>query len=85
MQGWHESYFEMDVPSTVLNITITNKSLVDASYRNKPILIHDISIQEFWNNAVWVRPKSIFTQKITINWELIPRFKYIWNETYKNI
>jgi hypothetical protein len=46
MQGWHESYFEMDVPSTVLNITITNKSLVDASYRNKPILIHDISIQE---------------------------------------
>ena len=47
MQGWHESYFEMDVPSTVLNITITNKSLVDASYRNKPILIHDISIQEF--------------------------------------
>ena len=40
---------------------------------------------EFWNNAVWVRPKSIFTQKININWELIPRFKYVWNETYKNI
>jgi hypothetical protein len=39
-----------------------------------------------YNNDVsdlWVRPKSMFEEKINIKGELILRFKYIWNENYK--
>ena len=34
--------------------------------------------KEFWANALWVRPKSMFCENIVINNEKIPRFKYIW-------
>lgn len=40
---------------------------------------------DFWNNSLWVRPKKMFLEKIIIDSKEIPRFKYIWNENYKNI
>ncbi|MDV3662478.1 hypothetical protein CMU51_00185 [Elizabethkingia anophelis] len=49
MQGWHESYFEVDLlgSETSIDIKIEKRSLVDASYTNhlRPILIHDVSVQ----------------------------------------
>ena len=33
--------------------------------------------QEFGDNALWARPKSIFFENITINEKKIPRFKFI--------
>lgn len=32
---------------------------------------------EFWNNAIWVKPKNLFFQQIEHNWLLLPRFEYI--------
>jgi hypothetical protein len=32
---------------------------------------------EFGNNALWVRPKKMFLESVTINEEVVPRFKYI--------
>ncbi len=36
------------------------------------------------NNQIWIRKKKEFFEKIKRNSINIPRFKYIWNETYKN-
>ena len=33
--------------------------------------------KKFGNNALWVRPKSMFLETITINNKEIPRFKFI--------
>ena len=33
--------------------------------------------QEFWNNALWVRPKSMFMENIVIDWEEKCRFEYV--------
>lgn len=40
---------------------------------------------EFWNNALWVRSKSSFEEKVILDWREVFRFKYIWKENYKNI
>jgi hypothetical protein len=32
---------------------------------------------------LWVRPKLMFNESINIDWKVIPRFKYIWNENIK--
>lgn len=40
---------------------------------------------EFWNNAVWVRPKNMFLENIEFEWMVIPRFEYIWNKKYQNV
>lgn len=49
MQGWHESYFEVDLlgSETSIDLKIEKRSIVDASYTNhlRPILVHDVSIQ----------------------------------------
>ena len=39
--------------------------------------------EEFWNNPFFVRPYDMFLENVNIDWKIIPRFKYIWNETYK--
>jgi len=36
--------------------------------------------EEFWENSLWVRPKSMFCENIVINNKKIPRFKYIWGK-----
>jgi len=33
--------------------------------------------EEFGNNALWARPKKIFSEMVNINGKEIPRFKYI--------
>jgi len=33
--------------------------------------------KEFGNNALWVRPKSMFLEKVTIEGREVPRFKYV--------
>lgn len=33
--------------------------------------------EEFGNNPIWVRPKKMFQQKVTINGKQIPRFKLL--------
>lgn len=40
---------------------------------------------EFWNNAIWVRPKDMFQENVEINWVVSPRFTYIWNKSYDDI
>lgn len=34
--------------------------------------------EEFGNNAVWVKPMKNFTENVIIDWETVPRFRYIW-------
>ena len=52
MQGWFEIYFEIDInpTDTELKLKIERKCFVDESYVNadKPILIHDVSVQAIW-------------------------------------
>ena len=41
-----------------------------------------------YSNSVsnlWVRPKDMFQEQIKHNDELIYRFSYIWNESYKTL
>ncbi len=33
--------------------------------------------KEFWNNAMWVRPKSMFFENIILDGKLVPRFEYV--------
>jgi hypothetical protein len=33
--------------------------------------------KEFGNNALWVRPKKMFLEKVKVDGKSIPRFKYI--------
>ncbi len=33
--------------------------------------------KEFGTNAIWVRPKSMFQEYVTIAGETVPRFKYV--------
>lgn len=40
---------------------------------------------QFWNNAIWVRPKNMFLENIEFEWRVVPRFEYIWNKKYKNV
>lgn len=40
---------------------------------------------EFWNNAIWVRPKDMFQENVEINWVVSPRFTYIWDKKYEII
>jgi len=35
--------------------------------------------EEFWDNALWVRPKSMFCWNEIVDWEELPRFRYIWD------
>ena len=35
---------------------------------------------EFWNNAIWIRPKDMFQENVEINWVVSPRFTYIWDK-----
>jgi hypothetical protein len=39
--------------------------------------------EEFWENALWVRPLEIFLEKINIDGKEIARFEYIWNKKYE--
>jgi len=34
---------------------------------------------EFGKNALWVRPKEMFAETVSVNGEEIPRFKFIEN------
>jgi hypothetical protein len=36
-----------------------------------------INSKEFGKNALWVRPKKMFLEKVKINGKLMPRFKFI--------
>jgi len=33
--------------------------------------------KEFGNNALWIRPKAMFTEKVEKDEQRVPRFKYI--------
>jgi len=35
------------------------------------------SSKEFGNNALWIRPKKMFLEKVTVNGKKVPRFKYV--------
>ena len=50
--------------SETLEILVVYKALYDS--------------ENFWNEALWVRPKSMFCENVIIDWKEIPRFKYIW-------
>lgn len=41
--------------------------------------------EEFWSNALWVRPKSMFVENVIIYWVKQKRFEYIWDKKYKEI
>lgn len=32
---------------------------------------------EFGNNAIWIRPVAMFSEKVTVNGKLVPRFRLI--------
>jgi hypothetical protein len=32
---------------------------------------------EFWENALWVRPKDNFLEVLDISWKKVPRFHFI--------
>lgn len=32
---------------------------------------------EFGNNAIWIRPKEMFLEKVKVDDKLVPRFKYL--------
>lgn len=34
-------------------------------------------IEWFWEDALWVRPKKMFCENITINWVEMKRFEYV--------
>lgn len=34
--------------------------------------------EKFWSQALWVRERSIFEELIEVDWDMIPRFRYIW-------
>lgn len=34
--------------------------------------------EEFWENALRVRPKKMFLENIEKDWKTIPRFEYMW-------
>lgn len=55
--------------------TETNEKLV----LYKPL--YDISDleKEFWEkNITFIRPFSMFFENVEINWNILPRFEYIW-------
>jgi hypothetical protein len=33
--------------------------------------------EKFGNNALWVRPKKMFTENVTVDGKEVPRFKYV--------
>jgi hypothetical protein len=33
--------------------------------------------EEFGNNSLWARPKSMFLEEVEVDGEKIPRFKYV--------
>ena len=33
--------------------------------------------KEFWKNAMWVRPQSMFFENIILNGKYVPRFTYL--------
>jgi len=33
--------------------------------------------KEFWNEALWVRPVSMFTETVIVDGQEIPRFTYV--------
>jgi len=35
--------------------------------------------KEFGNEAIWIRPKSMFLETVNINGTIVPRFKFIKN------
>ena len=35
--------------------------------------------EEFWSNALRVRPKGMFEETIERDWEVIQRFTYVWS------
>lgn len=35
------------------------------------------SSKEFGKNSLWIRPKSMFLEKVEINGKKIPRFKFV--------
>jgi hypothetical protein len=41
--------------------------------------------EEFWDEALWVRPLAIFLEKVNVDWKEISRFEYIWKRKYENI
>jgi len=38
--------------------------------------------KDYWKNALWVRPKEMFFEKIEKDWKKVPRFEYIWDKKY---
>lgn len=41
---------------------------------------HEDKVKWQDKNSLWVRPKKMFLENVEINWENIPRFKYIWKK-----
>ncbi len=33
--------------------------------------------EEFGNNALWARPKSMFLENVNVEGKVVPRFKYV--------
>lgn len=34
---------------------------------------------EFWENALWCRPKEMFLWNLEVDWVIKQRFEYVWN------
>lgn len=40
---------------------------------------------EFWNNALWVRPKKMFEECVEIDSKTLKRFEYMGNKKYNDM
>ncbi|EKE29746.1 MAG: protein of unknown function DUF1653 [uncultured bacterium (gcode 4)] len=38
----------------------------------------------FWDNSLWIRPLTMFTETVEKDGKIIPRFKYIWETDNKS-
>ncbi len=41
--------------------------------------------EEFWEKALWVRPKEMFEESVIVDWVDKPRFEYVWDKKYENL
>jgi len=37
---------------------------------------------DYWDNALWVKPKAMFEENVTRDWKTFKRFEYIWDKDY---
>ena len=41
--------------------------------------------EEFWETPLWIRPIKSFLEEVNIEWKMIQRFEYVWDQKYENL